>query len=109
MAVADDACLFTFPEDMYQRVDQTEARIQANAYVLKAAKTSRDLYPFSVIWNDDLLPDDLAAYPGIKRHRHADDPRYDYEARRCTEFLCHVTELGLPVLFKEEFENTCTS
>ncbi len=105
-AAADGACLFAFPEDVYRQVDQTEARIQANAYVLEAAKTSRDLYPFYFVWNDYLLPDDLAAYRGIKWHRHADEPRYDYEAPRCLEFLRHVKELGLPVLLEEEFKNT---
>ncbi len=45
-AAADGACLFAFPEDMYRRMAQTEAWIQANAYVSEAANTSRDLYPF---------------------------------------------------------------
>lgn len=105
-ARADGACLFAFPEDMYRWVDEAEARVQANDYVLEAAKTSRDFYYFYFVWDDYLLTENLEAYRGIKWHRHADEPRYDYDAPQCFEFLTRVKEFRLPVLLEEEFETT---
>ncbi|MEE8323127.1 MAG: amidohydrolase family protein [Candidatus Bathyarchaeia archaeon] len=105
-AEADGACIFAFPEDMYRSVNVAEARVKANKYVLEVSKTSRDFYPFYFVWNDYLLPDNLEAYRGIKWHRHADEPKYDYDDPKCFEILNSIKELRLPVLLEEEFENT---
>ncbi|KON26483.1 hypothetical protein AC480_05595 [miscellaneous Crenarchaeota group archaeon SMTZ1-55] len=105
-ADADGACIFAFPEDMYRTVDLTEARIRANAYVLDVSKTSDDVYPFYFVWNDYLLPENLDEYRGIKWHRHADEPRYDYDDPKCVKMLERITDLKLPVLLEEEFANT---
>lgn len=105
-AGADGACIFAFPEDMYRTVDSPESRIQANEYVLKVAETAKDVYPFYFVWNDYLLPENLDEYQGIKWHRHPDEPRYDYEQPKCHEILERITELNLPVLIEEEYDNT---
>ncbi|MFQ6075582.1 MAG: amidohydrolase family protein [Candidatus Bathyarchaeia archaeon] len=105
-ASAQGAVVFAFPEDMYRTIDSEESRVRANEYVLEASKSSRDIYPFYFVWNDYLIPENLDEYLGIKWHRHADEPRYDYEDPRCGRILEKIRDLGLPVLLEEEFEPT---
>jgi hypothetical protein len=105
-AGVDGACIFAFPEDMYRTVDSKESRVRANRYVLEVSKTSMDLYPFYFVWNDYIVPEDLEEYSGIKWHRHADEPTYNYDEPKCFEILKLISELELPVILEEEFENT---
>ncbi len=105
-AGAQGAVIFAFPEDMYRLVDTPQARRRANAYVLQCATRAPDIYPFYFVWNDYELPDDLAAYAGIKWHRHADEPRYDYQDPKCEAVLEAIRALRLPVTLEEEFDLT---
>jgi len=107
-ANADGAVLFAFPEDMYRVVDSKESRIRANEYVLQVAKEEKEkiFHPFYFVWNDYIIPDNFDQYEGIKWHRHADEPRYDYESSECEKMLQHIRELGIPVLIEEEFAET---
>ena len=102
----EGAVVFAFPEDMYRRVDSVEHRERANGYVLDCAKKDETLAPFYFLWNDFSMPDDLEEYRGIKWHRHADEPRYDYSAPACERALCAIRELMLPVIVEEEFDET---
>jgi predicted TIM-barrel fold metal-dependent hydrolase len=105
-AGADGAVLFAFPEDMYRIVDTREERIRANKHILQVCRGNPDLHPFYFVWNDFLIPDNLSEYRGIKWHRHADEPRYDYSSAKCTAMRAEISKRGLPVLLEEEFSNT---
>jgi len=105
-AVAQGAVVFAFPEDMYRIADSPQSRMRANEYVLKAARASRNIYPFYFVWNDYLIPPNLEEYAGIKWHRHRDEPRYDYDAPRCSEILERIRGLKMPVVLEEEYAET---
>jgi len=103
---ADGAVLFAFPEDMYRCIDSDESRRQANDYVLASAQDNPRLYPFYFIWNGYAQPSDWQPWRGIKWHRHADEPRYDYEDPRCEAILQAIRAHNLPVILEEEFPAT---
>ncbi len=105
-AGATGAVVFAFPEDMYRIVDTPQARRAANEYVLGAARQYPALLPFYFVWNDFLLPDNLDDYVGIKWHRHADEPPYDYASPGCAAMLEAINALHLPVTLEEEFAPT---
>ena len=106
-AEAAGAVVFAFPEDMYRIADSVESRARANSYVLEATLPGKTIYPFYFVWNDYVLSDDLARYSGIKWHRHADEPPYDYDNPACSKVLQLIADLGLPVTLEEEFDQTC--
>ena len=108
-AGAEGAVCFAFPEDMYRTVDDPEVRRRANEYV-RDANDNLDgftVYPFYFVGMDYFLPDDLDRYRGIKWHRHADEPRYDYEDPKCKAALREIERRHLPTTLEEEFECTC--
>lgn len=105
-AAADGAVIFAFPEDMYRLVDTPGSRRRANQYVLRCARERERIYPFYFVWNDYLLPERLDDYVGIKWHRHADEPRYDYSLPACGKALEAIRVRGLPVTLEEEWEQT---
>jgi predicted TIM-barrel fold metal-dependent hydrolase len=105
-AHAHGACLFAFPEDMYRMIDSATSRLAANEYVLKVSQISNDYHPFYFVWNDYLIPENLNMFHGIKWHRHSDEPPYDYTLPKCKEILELITDLKLPVILEEEFEDT---
>ena len=105
-ADCEGAVAFAFPEDMYRRADSREHRERANRYVLDCSKEDGTLAPFYFLWNDFVLPEGLEEYRGIKWHRHADEPRYDYSVPDCERAIGAVRELMLPVVVEEEFEHT---
>jgi len=105
-AGAHGSVIFAFPEDIYRTIDSVESRVRANEYVLGLSERYPGLYPFYFVWNDYLMPENLGRYAGVKWHRHADEPRYDYDHPRCRRFLEEIKRLGMPVLLEEEFEET---
>jgi len=105
-AGATGAVVFAFPEDMYRIVDSPESRTAANDHVLHAARGDPNLYPFYFVWNDYLLPDTFDEFVGVKWHRHADEPRYDYDAPGCHAILERIRARKMPVTFEEEFDET---
>jgi predicted TIM-barrel fold metal-dependent hydrolase len=105
-AGADGAVVFGFPEDMYRIADTPESRAAANAHVLKTAAAHPHVYPFYFVWNDFVIPDNLADYVGIKWHRHSDEPEYNYEDPRCEAFIRAAADLRMPVTLEEEFHHT---
>ena len=105
-AGVDGAVVFAFPEDIYRITDSPEARAAANEAVLAASRQYPSVYPFYFVWNDFTLPDNLAAYVGVKWHRHDDEPPYDYVDPGCEAFLRAAAELNMPITLEEEFTYT---
>ena len=103
---ADGAVIFAFPEDIYRCIDSDESRQRANDYVLSAAQHNPQLYPFYFVWNGYAWPDDWGQWTGIKWHRHADEPPYDYDHPRCEAILEVISAHNLPVILEEEFDRT---
>jgi len=105
-AGAAGACIFAFPEDMYRTVDDPQVRRQANEYVLDSAAGEPEINPYYFVWNDWVIPEDFSEYVGIKWHRHADEPTYDYAAPGCEAMIQAIRDRNLPVIIEEEFDNT---
>ncbi len=105
-ACATGAVVFAFPEDMYRIVDTHESRVAANAYVLEASRRASAMYPFYFVWNDYFIADDFDEFVGIKWHRHADEPRYDYTQPGCEAMLERIRARNVPVILEEELGNT---
>lgn len=107
------ACMFSPVEDIYDRHDYSfldnalwrECRQKANDYVLDL-KERHAVYPYYFVWNDFKTTCLDKGYKGVKWHRHADEPTYDYETPQCEEFLNKIYALGLPIVLEEEYHNT---
>lgn len=101
------AVVFAFPEDMYRAVDSPERRGQAHEYILEVARRNPGIRPFYFVWRYDEVPDDLAtAYKGIKWHRHADEPHYDYRSGAFNDLISLIDREAMPVVLEEEREYT---
>jgi hypothetical protein len=101
-------------EDVYHRTDPDftdtpdwrACRRRAHRYLLELQDPQIDLFPYFFVWNDFAWEELGPEYVAIKWHRHADEPRYQYDQPRCREFLQVVRERRLPILLEESFENT---
>ena len=102
------AVLIPFPEDIQRPPYATaQSAKTAHAYLLEARKKNPHLYPFYFVWNDFLIPEDLASFKGIKWHRHFwEDPEYNYDDPKCGQMLEAIADLKLPVILEESFEKT---
>jgi hypothetical protein len=105
-ADVDGAVVFAFPEDVYRIADTPESRAAANGHVLEIAAAHQHVYPFYFVWNDFVIPDNLADYAGIKWHRHSDEPEYDYDDPRCEAFIRAAADLRMPITLEEELHHT---
>lgn len=101
-------------EDIYDRFDPLflddphwqASRRRAHRYLLELQDPDLSLYPYFFVWNDFAYEELSPEFVAIKWHRHANEPRYRYEAPRCREFLQAVQARGLPILLEETFQNT---
>ena len=82
-------------------------RKRANEHILSLTNTSKDfkVYPVFFVWNDFSI-EQLAPFIGIKWHRHKEEPEYDYESSKCSEFIAEIQRRNLPVILEEELKNT---
>ncbi len=102
--------IFSPVEEIYDRYDQNftdstayrASREKVHAYL--ETLITEHLFAFWFVWNDFVLPP--PAFKGIKWHRHADEPPYDYDHSRCEAFIAHICARRLPVIFEEEFDHT---
>ncbi len=110
----EQVIMFAPVQEIYDRFDPgfqdndswRESRRQANQYILQLQGQSPEVIPFFFVWNDFDLQGLDAEFQGIKWHRHADEPVYNYQHPSCREFLQEIARRNLPVLLEEEFENT---
>lgn len=102
--------LFAPVEEIYDRYDpdftDTEEYVHSRKKVhsyLESLKSER-IFSYWFVWNDFELP--RAGFAGIKWHRHADEPVYNYHSDECRMFIEHICQLRLPVIIEEEFHHT---
>jgi hypothetical protein len=108
------AALIPPVEDVYDRYDPsfTDApawqacRRRAHRYLLDLNDPDITLYRYFFVWNDFAREDLGPEFVAVKWHRHGNEPRYQYDAPRCREFLAAVQDRGLPILLEETFTNT---
>lgn len=110
----DGACLFPPVEEIYDRYDpffQDSSiwqirRKEANRYLLNLGQIHNNIFPYLFVWNDFAYEELSLGYKGIKWHRHEDEPKYNYKDKRCVELIEKITELQLPIVYEESYENT---
>ncbi len=106
----DGGVLFSPVEEIYDRYDPffsddafyRQSRQKVHAYLDSLRKEL--IYTYWFVWNDFLFPP--AGFSGIKWHRHAHEPRYDFHSRACYDFIEHICEKKYPVIIEDEFTNT---
>ncbi|MFP3869350.1 MAG: amidohydrolase family protein [Syntrophobacteria bacterium] len=109
------ACLFAPVEDIYDRYDPDfrdnehwrRTRQAANRYLLELASEKENVFPYLFVWNDFAVEELQYGYCGIKWHRHANEPVYNYEDPRCTRMITEISARRVPVVYEETFANTC--
>jgi len=108
------AALYSPVMEIYDRYDFNFAdtpewrqrRRESNAYLLSLDSPALTIYPYFFIWNDFAVDQLAEAHCGIKWHRHAGEPVYHYEDRKCREALDEIRRRKLPIVLEEEFEHT---
>jgi len=107
------ACMFAPVEDIYDRysghftdtVEWQQCRTRANNY-LKQLAQNHPVFPYFFVWNDFAVNQLTADFKGIKWHRHANEPHYNYHDPACEVFLQRVYQRQLPIVLEEEFRHT---
>ena len=108
------AVMFPPVAEIYDRYDPEfvdtpewrERRRRAQEYLLSAGSEELEVIPYFFVWNDFAVEELQPEHKGIKWHRHADEPRYRYEAPECRRMLERIQARRLPVVLEEELENT---
>jgi hypothetical protein len=102
--------LFSPVEEIYDRYDPNftdtdEYRIsREKVHSYLESLISENIFAYWFVWNDFEPP--RAGFRGIKWHRHADEPNYDYHLEKCKVFIEHICRSRLPVIIEEEFHHT---
>ncbi len=107
----DGGVLFSPVEEIYNRYDPSftdseyyiDSRSKVHKYLCKLKKSNSNLFIYYFVWNDFKLPDNN--FSGIKWHRHANEPIYNYSSDECKEFIDFICKKKLPVIIEEEFSN----
>ncbi len=81
-------------------------RSRANAHLLDQGTDSLGVIPYFFIWNDFAVEELDPRHRGIKWHRHAGEPEYDYDHPRCAAAVEEIRRRNLPVVLEEEMPNT---
>jgi len=110
----DGAAVFSPVFEIYNRYDpdftDTPAwrrrRRESNAYVLGLESEELVVFPYFFIWNDFAVNQLTPAHCGIKWHRHAGEPVYQYDDPECPAALDEIRRRNLPVVLEEELDNT---
>lgn len=108
------AALFSPVLEIYDRHDfnfkDTPAwrlrRQASNAHILSLDPSGFTVFPYFFIWNDFAVEQLTPAHCGIKWHRHAGEPVYDYDDPKCRAAVDEIRRRKLPVVLEEELDNT---
>ncbi|UMZ74168.1 amidohydrolase family protein [Natranaerofaba carboxydovora] len=106
----DGGVIFSPVEEIYDRADRnfidSEKYKESRRKVHEYLRTLKDenIYIYWFVWNDFMIP--WNDFCGIKWHRHASEPNYQYEKDECKDLIEYICANKLPVLLEEEFSNT---
>ncbi len=81
-------------------------RRRANEYLTMLDPPDFQVFPYFFIWNDFAVDDINPRHCGIKWHRHADEPCYQYDDPDCRAAISEIRRRNLPVCLEEELANT---
>lgn len=103
--------IFSPVEEIYDRYDPfftdsgeyQRSRLAVHRYLAELPARHK-VYPYFFVWNDfSPIPQ---GFFGIKWHRHAGEPLYQYDSERCHNLVEQICSRKLPVVLEEEFSNT---
>ncbi len=109
----DGGVMFSPVEEIYDRYDPRfrdspqyrHSREAVHRYLLDLVNREH-LFAYYFIWNDfPAIPD---GFVGIKWHRHAGEPVYEYDSAGCVRAVEEICRKKLPIVLEEEFDNTIT-
>ncbi len=108
------AVMFSPVIEIYDRYDMNfqdtpewqRARRESNEYLLSLGSEDFWVFPYFFIWNDFAIEDLSPQHKGIKWHRHADEPLYDYQNPRCKAAIDEIRRRNMPTVLEEELHNT---
>lgn len=83
-----------------------EKRENANAYLLHIGNKDLSVIPYFFIWNDFQIQQLTSRHKGIKWHRHADEPEYNYDSMECQNAIAEIKKRNMPVVLEEELKHT---
>ncbi len=106
--------VFSPVEEIYDRYDPffqdnenwKKKRRQSNEYVLSLKGREIQVFPYFFIWNDFAVDQISSDFLGIKWHRHADEPEYNYDSEQCAQAIEFIRNRNMPVVLEEELSNT---
>lgn len=81
-------------------------RSMSNQYLLGLQSRELEVIPYFFIWNDFAVDQLTEKYRGIKWHRHADEPEYNYDDPACRAAIDEIRRRNMPVVLEEELQNT---
>ncbi|MEW6350554.1 MAG: amidohydrolase family protein [Thermodesulfobacteriota bacterium] len=107
----DGGVMFSPVEEIYDRYDPRfrdspqyrRSREEVHRYLLGLLHREH-LFAYYFIWND--FPAIPGGFVGIKWHRHAGEPVYDYETAACARAVEEICQKRLPIVLEEEFDHT---
>jgi hypothetical protein len=83
-----------------------EKRKRANEYLLNLGSKKITVIPYLFLWNDFQLGHLTTLHKGIKWHRHADEPVYNYDSKECSQAIAEIKRRNMPIVYEEELKNT---
>jgi uncharacterized protein len=83
-----------------------QRRKNANDYLLDLDNQEIRVIPYFFIWNDFAINQLTSQHKGIKWHRHASEPKYNYNDPLCRHAIEQIRKRNMPVVLEEEYENT---
>ncbi len=83
-----------------------QKREQANRYICTIGTNELAVIPYFFIWNDFAVSQITPDFKGIKWHRHASEPEYDYDSSLCCSAIADIRQRNMPVVLEEELHHT---
>eukprot|EP01090_Pellita_catalonica_P019789 TRINITY_DN6831_c0_g1_i1.p1 TRINITY_DN6831_c0_g1~~TRINITY_DN6831_c0_g1_i1.p1 ORF type:complete len:292 (-),score=23.34 TRINITY_DN6831_c0_g1_i1:294-1049(-) len=107
-------CAYSPVCEIYDREDKSfydspewqKKRVKSHEYLLQISNENPlEVFPYYFVWNDYVC-ENLELFAGIKWHRHACEPHYDYSTEKCEKFLQKAYLHKIPIVYEEELSIT---
>ncbi len=86
--------------------DWQKRRTRANNHLLDIGNSRLEVIPYFFIWNDFKVSQLTKSHKGIKWHRHASEPEYQYDTPQCKNAIAQIKKRKMPVVLEEELNHT---